>query len=268
MGTMRKTFGMLIAATMLAACDSATTPESTTPELAAVTSFSADVGSAGPREMGSLHRLPDDLKLTDEQEAQIRMLLDEFATDTKADRDALAALIEDAREAHRDGASRDSVMKLLAQADPIRERLAAAHEELKAAIDAVLTAEQKAWLEAHRPERRQCRDTDRLTDTQKNQIKALVKAFEDENRADLRLVADLHRRIQRAIREGKSRAEIDALRAQADAAIDRLADARAALTAALAEVLTDEQLESGCFNGRLTPNGHRGRGRGPNSGTN
>jgi len=94
---------------------------------------------------------PDSLKLTDAQKAAIQALRDQFVTTRKADLDALKAIHEEARTAMQAGKSRSDVRAILETARPILERLHSAFDALHTAIYALLTPEQKAWIDAHKP---------------------------------------------------------------------------------------------------------------------
>jgi len=244
---MRKVGLLVLTAALIAACDTPTTPVETDSDLSLMAEVSASVSTAGPRETGMLRRLPDGLKLTAEQDAQIRGLIEAFEAATKADRQALAVLMQQLREIGRDRNAREEIERIRNEAEPIVERLRASEANLKAAIDAVLTAEQKAWLDANRPERRDCRNVPRLTDAQREQIRVLVATFENANKADLQLVNAVHRRAAEARRAGKSREEVAAILAEARAAVERLAAARSQLRDDIRAVLTPEQRESGCY---------------------
>lgn len=246
---MRKIGMLVLTAALVAGCDTPTTPTEIEADLAVMAEVSASVATAGPRETGMLGRLPDDLKLTAEQQAQIRALIEAFEAATKADREVLAALMQQLREIGRDRNAREEIQRIRNEAEPILEGLRTAEANLKAGIDAVLTAEQKAWLDANRPERRDCRNAPRLTDAQREPIRALVASFEDANKSDLQLVIKVHHRAAEARRAGKSREEVAAILAEARAALERLAAARNQLREDIRAVLTPEQRESGCYAG-------------------
>lgn len=102
------------------------------------------------REPGA--RFPDALKLTDAQVAAISALRQRFDAATAADMAALKAIHDRAQAAIKSGASRADVMtKILAAAKPILDHLKPMLDALHTAVFNVLTAEQKAWIEAHRP---------------------------------------------------------------------------------------------------------------------
>ncbi len=94
---------------------------------------------------------PDSLKLTDAQKAAIDALHAAFRTTHQAQLDSLRTFFEQARAAHRAGATRAQIRAILVQARPIAQELRAAVEALHQAVLAVLTDAQRAWLAAHRP---------------------------------------------------------------------------------------------------------------------
>ena len=211
---MRRIALVTLAALSLAACSR----DTTAPDTLSLTIESAGTGTAltlaGGYDAGTYQNrlangLPDSLKLSSDQQAAIRALIAAFETSTKADRDALQRILRRAREA-----GRGSAAGILAEGVPIIARLQAAETKLKSDIDAILTAEQRAWLASHSP--RNCRPErfPSLSDAQKAQIAALEKAFQ-ENKA------------------GLDGARLDA--------------ARKALREAIIGVLTAEQKASGCL---------------------
>ena len=94
---------------------------------------------------------PDSLKLTAAQTAQIRSLREAFYTANKADLDALHAIhvqVETARKARK---TREEIRTILASGKAIADRLQPKFEALRASTAAVLTANQRAWIEARKP---------------------------------------------------------------------------------------------------------------------
>jgi Spy/CpxP family protein refolding chaperone len=255
---MRKTLLTLLAAISFAACsDDSVSPRNEDSlflldETAVLAFGSMDMADPGSRYIARLHRLPEHLKLSADQQARIKAILEAYESATKADREALAAIHRQAREAHQAGKSSAEVRAILAQGDPIRQRLHAAEQQLHAQIEAVLTAEQKAWLAANGPER--CRGF-ALTDAQKTQITALIAAFQEANAADLATIKKAFEEARAAHQAGASRQQIAAILNRAAAAIERIRVAQIALDAAILALLTPEQRASGCFGPRLV--GHR-----------
>jgi Spy/CpxP family protein refolding chaperone len=96
---------------------------------------------------------PDSLKLTDAQKAQIEALVAAFTAANAVDLAAMKAAHQAAREAHRAGKSREEIKAILDAAKPAAERVRTSATTLRTAIGNVLTAAQRAWLEAHKPDR-------------------------------------------------------------------------------------------------------------------
>jgi Spy/CpxP family protein refolding chaperone len=96
---------------------------------------------------------PDSIKLSDAQKAQIQTLIEAFHTANAADLDAMKAAHQAARAARQAGKSREEIKAILDAAKPAADRVRAAGESLRTAIGNVLTASQRAWLEAHKPDR-------------------------------------------------------------------------------------------------------------------
>jgi Spy/CpxP family protein refolding chaperone len=97
--------------------------------------------------------LPADLKLTDAQVAAIQALVTAFHTANAADLATMKAAHDAAMAAHKAGKTRDEIRAILATAKPAADRVHAAAESLHTAIQNVLTAAQRAWLDAHKPDR-------------------------------------------------------------------------------------------------------------------
>jgi Spy/CpxP family protein refolding chaperone len=185
-------------------------------------------------------QLPENLRLTVEQKAAIAALHEAFAKGTAADVVALRTIEREARAAISAGNTRDDIRAILAKADPIRARLAAAFKKLQADIWAVYTAEQQAWIESHRP--RACGPiAAKLTDDQVKQIRDLQERFVATIQADLDLVKAVAAEARAARAAGKSRDEISAILAKASDAQRRIADAERKLQNAILSLLTAEQ---------------------------
>ena len=95
---------------------------------------------------------PDSIKLTDGQKAQIQALVAAFATLNAADLATMKAAHVAARQAHQAGKSREEIKAILDGAKAAADRVRANADALHAAIANVLTAAQRAWLEAHKPD--------------------------------------------------------------------------------------------------------------------
>jgi len=83
-------------------------------------------------------------KLTDAQIQQIRALQQAFIDAEKGDIAEIGRIVQQAREAAQAGAPRTQIEAILHQADAAKARLQDAERRLQAAIDAVLTPEQRA----------------------------------------------------------------------------------------------------------------------------
>jgi Spy/CpxP family protein refolding chaperone len=251
---MRKLLLTLVAAVALAACNDDSVGPADDGSLlllddAAVLAFGAmDMAQPGSHYIARLHRLPDHLKLTTAQQSQIRALLQTFAEATTADREALMAIMQRARAAFQAGQSQDEVRAILAEGDAIRRRLHEAEQNLHSQIEAVLTAEQKAWLAANGPER--CREF-ALTETQQTEITALIAAFNVTNQADIATVRQAFEAARAAHQNGASREAILAILQGASGAMQRLMVAQFQLQAAIQAVLTPQQRDSGCYGPRI-----------------
>ena len=244
---MRRLAFITFAAVMLAACSNETTAPSTSDLSVDAGVFGTALTVVGGYEP-SLYQdrltngLPDSLKLTADQQAKIKALIDAFNTATKADHDALEALLKQARELGKGRTTgADSAAKILAKGADISKRLAAAQAKLKADIDAVLTPEQRAWLASHQPKNCKPEKFPALSDAQKAQIKALEDAFQAKNKADLDAV-----KAALDSAKGKSGAEREAILNTVKDAQARLEAARKVLKDAIKAVLTPEQKSSGC----------------------
>jgi len=216
-------------------------------------------GLSGPGlYLAGLHRLPDELKPTADQLTAIKAALAAFGQATKAGHEALAALHKAAREAHEAGRSRAEIRKILEQGDAIRRSLEQAEKTLLAAIEAILTPAQKAWLDAHLPRRCDPRSIAPLTDEQKTQIRAIIAEYEENHRADLAAIRAAHEKARDALRNGASRDEIKAILDSVRAAVERLGGAQKKLQEAIQAVLTPAQRASGCYRGLLSMSSGRG----------
>lgn len=239
---MRRIALVTLAVLSLSACSR----DTTAPDLSSFLIETAGTGTvltmAGGYDAGTYQNrlanaLPDSLKLSSDQQAAIRALISAFEAATKADRDSLQAILRRAKEA-----GRGSAAGVLREGAPVIARLQAAESKLKSDIDAILTAEQRAWLASHSP--RNCRPDKfpALTEAQKAQIAALEKAFIDQNKADLDAVKAAFESAR-----GKPREEIESILQATAAARARLDAARKALRESIVAVLTAEQKASGCL---------------------
>lgn len=250
---MRRLAWISAAALAFVACSGDTTsPDTSDLTLLGAGTFGTALTTTGGYEAGVYqdrlgNALPDELKLTDAQKAAIKSLVDAFQQATKTDREALGAILREARQAIEARKPRSEVQAILARGAPIAARLALAEAKLKADIDAILTPEQRAWIAAHSP--RSCRADQfpPLTDTQKAQIHSLEVAFQTQNKADLDAVKAILEEAAAAVRAGKSHDEVAAILEKARAPMQRLASARQDLRDKILAVLTPEQKASGCL---------------------
>lgn len=242
----------LVAASLAACSNETTSPAGDTVDEFAAGAFGTALTSAGGYDADLyqsrlFNALPDSIKLTDEQKAKIAALVEAFKQATKADRDALNAILRQAMEAVRANKPRAEVIAILDKGLEIRARLAEAEKNLKSQIDAVLTPEQRAWIASHTPQRCDPSKFVPLTDAQKAQMRALEAAFQEANKADLAAVKEAFEKARAAIAAGKSREEAQAFINAVKPAIDRLDAARRALRAQLEAILTPEQRASRCL---------------------
>lgn len=252
-GKMRRILVITLTALALAACSGdSTAPGTPDDSLLEAGAFGTALTATGGYDADLyqnrlINALPDSLKLTDDQRAKIRSLVEAFYQATKADREALAAILREARDAVVAGKTRAEVEAILAKGTDIRRRLMAAEAKLKADIDAVLTAEQRAWIQAHKPTACRPDQFPPLTDAQKAQIRALEAAFQTQYKADLEAVKTVFEEAAAAIRAGKTREEVAAILAKAIEPMRRLEAGRRILKEQILAVLTPAQKASGCF---------------------
>jgi Spy/CpxP family protein refolding chaperone len=96
---------------------------------------------------------PDSIKLSDAQKSQIQSLVDAFRSANSADLEAMKAAHVAAREARKAGKSREEIRAILEGAKTAAGRVHTNAQALRTAIQGVLTASQRAWIEAHKPDR-------------------------------------------------------------------------------------------------------------------
>lgn len=250
---MRKiTFGLFLLLALTACEQDAVSPTENpvgTFDEAADLAFDASfVGDPMGRFIPFVFRLPEHLKLTVAQEEQVKAVIAAFAEATRADHQALAGILRQAREARQAGKSADEIRAILHQGEPIRQRVVAAEQKLRTDLLGVLTPEQRAWVESHQP--RRC-DTVALTPEQRTEISGLYSAFERDNRADLDAIKAALDRARAAHRDGASREEVHAILAAVQPAMERIRAAQIHLAAAVLSVLTPAQIASGCYRPHL-----------------
>lgn len=96
---------------------------------------------------------PDNIKLTAAQKTQIEALVSAYQAANAADLATMRAAHAAARAAHKVGKTRAEVKAILDAVKPAADRVKAAADALRTAIRAVLTPAQRAWLDAHKPDR-------------------------------------------------------------------------------------------------------------------
>jgi len=94
---------------------------------------------------------PDSIALSAAQKTAIQALIVAFVTSNASDLAALQAIHAQAMAAVKSGATRAQVQAILQTAAPTLAHLRAAADALHAAIGAVLTPTQLAWIAAHAP---------------------------------------------------------------------------------------------------------------------
>lgn len=251
---MRRIVLVSLVAAALVACSSDTTAPSSTDLIAdfEAASSATQFTVVGGYDEDLYHlrlgnAFPDELELTPEQEEKISALVKAFKEANKADKEALKAIIREAKKAKKDGKSDADIKAILDKGAPIAARLAAAAAKLKTDIDAILTTEQRAWLASHEPKNCKKNLFPPLTDDQKSKIRGFEAAFKDSNKADVRAVNAALKEIKQAANSGKSAADIQKIIDGIKPAIDRLADGRKKLKEQIESVLTAEQKASGCL---------------------
>ncbi|MDQ3081805.1 MAG: Spy/CpxP family protein refolding chaperone [Gemmatimonadota bacterium] len=249
---MRRIALMALAAMSLGACSN----DSTAPD---PLDFSLEAGAfgtaltmnggydAGLMQERLVNALPDEIKLSDAQKTAIRSLVQAFEAATREDRQALGLILKKAREAAAAGKSRAEIQEILGTGAAYRERLAAAERKLMADIEAVLTAEQRAWIQAHKPTACRPENFPPLSDAQKSAIHALETAFRENNRADLEIMKSVMEEVRAAVRAGSTRDEVAVILRKGAEAASRLATARKQLRDDILGVLTPQQRASRCF---------------------
>ncbi|MGH9786380.1 MAG: Spy/CpxP family protein refolding chaperone [Terriglobia bacterium] len=263
MTTMRKIFLAVAAFGLsgLAACSTETVAPS---ELALLDADALDlvpdyaISSAAVIDGGGIGgaRLPAELQLTTEQKAAIAALHDAFMAENGDEVAALRQIEQQLRELRRSGGSREAAMALLADAHAIREGLADEFEALQDAIWAIYTAEQKAWIESHKPQVCDRNGPPRLTDEQIAEIRALKQAFVEAVADELAAIKAAHQEARAAKEAGASAEEIRAILATVKDEMEAVRQAEQRLHDAIMEVLTPDQRANWCIvRKRVAPGG-------------
>ncbi len=194
-----------------------------------------------------LRRLPGNLALTDQQKQTIKGYVQAFGQATKSDRQALAALLKQARDARQAGQTPDQVKAILQQGAGNRQNIQAAAAQLKQQVAGVLTSDQQAWIVANAPKACDRASAPRLSDEQKEQIKALVTSFRTANQPDLTAVRTALQQARAARKNGATAEQVKAILDPVRPSLERLRTARQALAAQIQALLTPDQKASGCY---------------------
>ena len=192
-------------------------------------------------------RLPDDLKLTADQKAAIVALHEAFMQENAEEVAALRQIEQQIRQLRRSGGSREGIMALLSDAHEIRQGLADEFAALQEAIWAIYTAEQRAWIEAHKPKVCGPGGPPQLTEEQIAQIRALQQAFKEATADEMAAIKAAHEAAREAHQAGASAEEIRAILAGVKDEMEAVRQAEQRLMDAIQEVLTPEQRERWCI---------------------
>ena len=283
---MRRLLALCLAATALAACgDAPTPPAARTPsdEVGLASAFgaagvgltgveftapgvSAGIGGGtlpGPDidAFAAVGRLPAALRRTAEQQERIRELTEAFVAATRADRTALESALRELRAPAPGQPPAQFELERLRRLGPMFERLGEAQRRYHTGVLAVLTPEQRAWLEAERARERarwQACQQNPLTDAQRERVAALTRGFDERTRADREALAPILRQAAEARRAGRTEAEVRAILEPARPIQQRLAAAQAQLRTDLLAILTPAQRAKFAA---ANPGGGRGDGR-------
>jgi len=241
---------LLAGALALGACGSDTTSPTGVNLTTDVIDLVPDFASSGTMIMDRAgiggSSFPDSLALTVEQKAAIEALHAGFATTTSTDRASLEAIEVEARKARAEGKSRDQIKVILQKAIPIRARMASAFETLRAAIIAIYTPAQRAWLESNKTKQCGADGGPQLSEVQLAQMKALKDSFETTYRADITTIRTVAAEAKTARAAGKSEAEVTAILAKAAQARDRVRAGEKKLYEDIMALLTAEQRAAWC----------------------
>jgi len=264
MTTMRKTF-LAVAAFGLASLAACSTETVAPYDLALLDRDALDlvpdyaISSAAVIDGGGIGgaRLPAELQLTTEQKAAIAALHDAFMAANSDEVAALRQIEQQLRELRRSGGSREAAIALLEQAHAIREGLADEFGALQDAIWAIYTAEQKAWIEAHKPQVCDRNGPPTLTEAQIAQIRALKQAFAEAVADELAAIKAAHQEARAAKEAGASAEEIRAILASVKDEMEAVRQAEQRLQDAIMDVLTPEQRAKWCIVRQLVAPGRR-----------
>jgi Spy/CpxP family protein refolding chaperone len=206
-------------------------------------------------------RLPDELQLTAEQKAEIAALHDAFKAAHEDEIAALREIDQQLRQLRRSGGTREEFQALQAEAHEIRAGLAEDFDALQEAIWAIYTAEQKAWIEAHKPKVCDRDGAPQLSEEQIAQIRALKQAFTEAVADELAAIKAAHQEARAAKQAGATPEQIRAILESVKDEMEAIRQAEIRLHDAIMEVLTPDQRARWCIvRARVAP-GPRGPGR-------
>jgi Spy/CpxP family protein refolding chaperone len=206
-------------------------------------------------------RLPDELQLTAEQKAEIAALHDAFKAAHEDELADLREIEQQIRQLRRSGGSREEVQALHNEARTILEGLADAFAALQDAIWNVYTAEQQAWIEAHKPKVCDRNGPPQLTEAQIAQIRALKQTFAEAVADELAAIKAAHQDARAAKQAGATADEIRAILETVKDEMEAVREAEKRLEAAILDVLTPEQRARWCIVRQHVAPGPRGPGR-------
>jgi Spy/CpxP family protein refolding chaperone len=118
---------------------------------------------------------------------------------------------------------------------------------LQEAIWAVYTAEQKAWIEAHKPKMCGINGPPQLTDEQIAQIRTLKQAFAEAVADELAAIKAAHQEARAAKEAGASAEEIRAILETVKDEMEAVRQAEVRLHDAIMDLLTAEQRANWCI---------------------
>ena len=203
-------------------------------------------------------RLPEELQLTAEQKAEIAALHDAFQQSHADEIAQLRSIEQQIRELRRSNGTRQEIVALLEHARTILQGLAADFATLQQSIWTIYTAEQRAWIESHKPQICDRRGPPRLTDEQIAQIRALKQAFMEAIADEVAAIKAAHQEAREAKQAGASAEEIRAILATVKDELDALRRAEARLQDAIQDVLTPDQRRRWCVvRHQVAPGGRR-----------
>lgn len=205
-------------------------------------------------------RLPDELQLTADQKAEIAALHDAFKAAHADEIAALREIDQQLRQLRRSGGTREEIQALLAEAHEIRQGLSDDFAALQDAIWQIYTAEQKAWIEAHKPKVCDRNGPPQLTEAQIAQIRALKQAFAESVADELVAIKAAHQEARAAKQAGASAEEIRAIMEGVKDEMEAIRQAEIRLHDAIMEVLTPEQRANWCIVRQRVAPGPRGPG--------